>query len=227
MVREDQRRRGSPRPLRHVDRPLPPKPVSLAFCLGVLIFQVQTSQPLAARYAWAEPARTTGPSQPNPNSALADAAYPTVGFSVKNGTTLLEVHGQGGVRFVARVQRDASVSFNARPDKIEVVGQLEGGSTVILADSYPSVSRGLHYCQAGHERFLRVLSQAREVPRETLRVKLESCIDGIELLSPGGLTWEPRTATLHIDWLLGPSVKGRSETLDLRITSGTQDATRN
>lgn len=157
---------GSLAPLRHVDRPFPTKPMSLAFCLGVLTSQVQARQPFAASFAGAEQLRAAGPSQPGPNPNPAPAPVPaptgaahlTVGFSVKSGTTLLEVHDQRGVGFVVKVQRDASVSFKARPDKIEVVGELKGGSTVIVADSYPSASRGLHHCQAGHERFLRVLS---------------------------------------------------------------------
>lgn len=166
----------------------------------------------------AAPVQAPRPSTPTP----APASGPVV--SVKNGLTRFELRDAHGARFVVEAQRDASVSPKALPDEVTVVGAVDGGATIILTDAYPSVSRGLHYCQAGHERFLRVFSLAREVPRETLRLKLESCLDGIELRSPGGLIWEPHaamnTATLHIAWLQGPSVQGKPETLDLKMTIG-------
>jgi hypothetical protein len=158
------------------------------------------------------------PTEP-PGKAGSAANVPAI--SVKNGATTFGLLDRNGARVLVQAQRDTSVAPKARPDEVKMVGEIDGGATVILADSYPSLPGGLHHCQAGHERFLRVISLSRVPPRETLRLKLESCLDNIELLTPGGLTWDPKSGVLHVAWLLGPSVEGRPETLDLSISAGT------
>ena len=76
----------------------------------------------------------------------------------------------------------------------------------------------MSYCQAGEERFLRVIEIASKRPTETYRVKLESCRDNIELASPG-LKWSPETKSLNIHWLSAPGQIGKSE--DRTLTIGT------
>jgi hypothetical protein len=49
-----------------------------------------------------------------------------------------------------------------------------------------------------------------------LRIKIESCREGIELTSPG-IAWEASSSTLEVEWLLGSSVKGQEEEFVLRI----------
>jgi hypothetical protein len=159
------------------------------------------------------------PTEP-PGKAGSAVNVPAISF--KNGATTFGLLDRNGARVLVHAQRDTSVAPKALPDEVKMVGEVDGGATVILTDSYPSLPGGLHYCQAGHERFLRVISLSRVPPRETLRLKLESCLDNIELLTPDGLTWGPKTGVLHVAGLLGPSVPGRAETMDLRVSAGSQ-----
>ena len=115
------------------------------------------------------------------------------------------------VRFAA--ERDGTVSPDVKPT-IEKVAEVKDVAVVIV-DTYASISLGLSHCQAGEERFLRVISIREKPPRETSRLKLESCRDNIELASPG-LEWVPETSTLTIYWLQGPAThKPESRTLDV------------
>ena len=77
---------------------------------------------------------------------------------------------------------------------------------------------GLSYCQAGEERFLRVISIIRRPARETLRIKLESCRDNIELATPG-IAWEPERAALQLNWLQGPQAGGGPQTRTIKINA--------
>jgi hypothetical protein len=112
------------------------------------------------------------------------------------------------------LERDDTVAAGAAPDNLRVVGEVRK-SAVVLVDTYPSKPGGLSYCQAGEERFLRVISLEGKL-RETLRVKLASCRQNIELASPG-IEWNAETSTLSIHWLLGPSGNEKSETRVYKI----------
>lgn len=72
------------------------------------------------------------------------------------------------------------------------------------------------YCQAGEERFLRILRLEASGPQETLRLKLASCWQEIELREPG-VEWSSGDATLRVHWLFGPSRQLKPEELTLRL----------
>ena len=106
------------------------------------------------------------------------------------------------------------------PEEVQVI--FEGKGTLIFIDQYDHGSSHSSYCQAGRERFLRIVRIPREAAKagktkgdeqSTLRsdvnIKLESCFDNIELLEEGVVNWIPSTSTLRIDWLSGP---GREHT---------------
>jgi hypothetical protein len=131
--------------------------------------------------------------------------------------THLLIQGEGGVRYRVRVTRDAAVSPDARPSQVRVLGESKGVAIVVM-DSYPSRRGGMSYCQAGQERFLRIISVARPAPRETFRIKVESCRDNIELSDPA-VEWLPESRSVRIHWLSGPAGNGQPETRTLRIGS--------
>lgn len=145
--------------------------------------------------------------------ALATSA--SSNHSARNATTRLEIRTQAGTRHALWLKRDATVSAKAKPTTLEVIGEVKG-MAVVLVDTYPSIAGGLSYCQAGEERFLRVVSIEKNPPRETFRVKLASCRDNIELAAPG-IEWLPESATLRIRWLQGAAPKGLPEESSLVI----------
>lgn len=130
----------------------------------------------------------------------------------------LEVQSPSGTHYSVWVVRDASIPVGATPDNIEVVAEI-GKRGLIFIDSYPSISGGMSYCQAGRERFLRIASIARKLAVETFHVKLESCRDDIELAS-AGIEWLPESATLRIHWLQGPAGLGTPEVRSIHIGPG-------
>jgi hypothetical protein len=139
----------------------------------------------------------------------------TLSYQRQESETRFEVRAANGVREALAVTRDATVSPTSSPTNVKIIGEINT-TTIILIDTYRSVSRGLSYCQAGEERFLRVLAMAGSQPLETLRIKLESCIGNIELGSPG-VEWEPNSLVLKINWLQGPTAKGKPEIRTIRI----------
>jgi hypothetical protein len=127
----------------------------------------------------------------------------------------LVVRSASGTQYRVQVMRDDTVNPAAQPSEVQLIGESKDVALVVV-DSYPSRPGGLSYCQAGKERFLRIISVAQKPPRETFRVKLESCRDNIELASPG-IEWLPSSTAVRINWLLGPAKKGQPETRTLRI----------
>ena len=136
-------------------------------------------------------------------------------YSTQAGKTRLELSTASGARHVVSLTRDATVSPNSPLTSLKIVGEMKGPK-YILIDTYASIPGGMSYCQAGEERFLRVLAVSGKQLQETLRMKLESCRDNLELGSPG-IEWQPGTSTLRIDWLQGPSMKGKAEARTIRI----------
>lgn len=129
----------------------------------------------------------------------------------------LSVRLSSGQEVRVAAERDGTVSPDAKPKSIEKVAEVKDVAVVIV-DTYPSISLGLSHCQAGEERFLRIVSLREKPPRETSRLKLESCRDNIELASPG-LEWAADTSTLSIHWLQAPAThKPESRTLDVGRT---------
>jgi hypothetical protein len=76
----------------------------------------------------------------------------------------------------------------------------------------------MSYCQAGEESFLRVISVAAKTPKETLKLKLESCRENLELESEG-VEWLPQTGTLRIHWLTGPAGNGTPEVREINLSN--------
>ena len=146
----------------------------------------------------------------------APAASVSTNHLVAHGKTRLDIRTPVGTRHKLWLTRDATVARRARPTAVEVVGELKA-TAIVLLDTYPSVSGGsMSYCQAGEERFLRVISIVKPLPRETFRVKVVSCRDNVELASPG-IEWQPASATLRIHWLQGAAPKGMPEERTLVI----------
>ena len=145
----------------------------------------------------------------------APAASVSTNHLVANGKTRLDIRTPAGTRHRLWLTRDVTVAPRARPTAVEVVGELKA-TAIVLLDTYPSISGGMSYCQAGEERFLRVISIVKPPPRETFRVKVASCRDNVELASPG-IEWQPASATLRIHWLQGAAPKGMSEERTLVI----------
>ncbi len=120
-------------------------------------------------------------------------------YSTRNGKSLLVITNQRGRLYTIKVNRDSTISSTTEPSDVSVVGTIRN-SVVLLIDTYPSVPGGMSYCQAGKERFLRIISMYKKRAVETLRVKVESCRENIELGSPG-IEWDSKLSVLHINWL--------------------------
>ncbi len=109
----------------------------------------------------------------------------------------------------ALLERDSTVPETAPVVALRVIGEVPAAA-IVLSDTYRSIPGGLSFCQAGKEQFLRVISIAHQNARETLRLKIASCRDNVELASPG-IEWNQETATLNVHWLMGPDGRQRSE----------------
>src|SRR6185369_12194967 len=103
--------------------------------------------------------------------------------STVGGWTQVEIRREGG-REILRLERDATVAPVSQPSRVQLIGEIPAAA-IILVDTYPSVPGGMSLCQAGEESFLRIISLRRRPAIATLRVKLGSCRDDIELVSPG------------------------------------------
>jgi hypothetical protein len=115
----------------------------------------------------------------------------------------------------AAFTRGRNAEPRGTPSSANLIG-VSGSHMWILTDSYRSIVGGLSMCQAGQERFLRVLAVTHYRLRETLRLKLESCRDNIELNSEG-LRWMPDSMTLSVGWLMSPYNGGKPETRIYRV----------
>lgn len=155
------------------------------------------------------------------DDSVGAVAGTSVTYTTEKSKTRIEITSESGRRYVIRAKRDATVSPGAKAE-VRVIGAVKG-SAIVLIDSYPSLPGGMSYCQAGQERFLRVISMAKKQAEETLRIKVESCRENLELASPG-IEWRPESSTLRINWLLGPSSRGSPEERTIRLRAdGTPD----
>jgi hypothetical protein len=139
----------------------------------------------------------------------------TITYSVFPGCTAFFIPNSNGSTSKLCLQRDPTVAENARPASVKLIGEISG-AVVILTDTYPSMPGGMSYCQAGEEKFLRIIEIASEHPHETYTAKVESCRDNIELASPG-LQWIPGTKSLNIRWISAPGQLGKAETRTLTV----------
>lgn len=161
--------------------------------------------------------------------ACAAAAAPQVGkprnspapisitSTVQHSKTRFVIRTRAGKHYSLLVDRDSTISVRARPRKVKIVGNINK-TTIIVTDTYPSLSGGMSYCQAGEESFLRVISVAAKTPKETLKLKLESCRENLELESEG-VEWLPQTGTLRIHWLTGPAGNGTPEVREINLSN--------
>lgn len=147
--------------------------------------------------------------------SVVSSAGSSISYSIKNSQTRFDIRDLTGKSYVVWVKRDTHVSPKAEPTGVAVIGEIKG-SAIILVDTYPSIPGGMSYCQAGEEQFLRVVSIAKKLAKETFQMKAASCRDNIELASPG-IEWLQESSTLRIQWLLGPTLKGEPENRVIRI----------
>lgn len=136
-------------------------------------------------------------------------------YSASGASTFFLIPMPGGGTSRLRVERDRSVAKDAKPTSVKLVAEISG-SALILTDTYASVPGGMSYCQAGEERFLRIIAISGKKPVETYHVKIESCRDNVELASPG-IKWSSETKRLDIHWLSAPGEVGKPRDLTLRI----------
>jgi hypothetical protein len=138
--------------------------------------------------AIAPPQGGPGPSAPG-EAAIAhvdnghpDATRQIVEVSTPSGKTIrVPVGGDDYVR------RDAGVH-------VEVLSEVD--SSLVVIDTYLSRPGGGSYCQAGQERFLRVLRLVHDVADVTLNLKLVSCWQAIEL-ADAGVEWSTTDSSLE------------------------------
>ena len=141
----------------------------------------------------------------------------TLSAHTEQGRTVLRWTNAGGASGSVAVTRDSTVALTSEPTNAVVAGEI-ADSMLVIVDSYPSIPGGMSFCQAGIERFLRVLSIAAAQPVETHRIKLASCLGNIEL-GADSTSWDASAMQLRINWLLGPGAAHAVESKTLRIGS--------
>lgn len=122
----------------------------------------------------------------------------SIAYETHGSKTTLSITTTEGKHYKIDLSRDSNVAKNAAPRALSLIGQLDA-SVLILTDSYPSIAGGLEYCEAGEEKFLRVISLARKEAVQTYHTKLESCRQNITLADPG-VEWDADQQTLAIHW---------------------------
>lgn len=147
---------------------------------------------------------------------VVSPAGTSIRYSARNSRTRFVIRTRAGKSYSLFVNRDATVSPTAALSSVQVIGEIHG-SMIIIADTYPSIAGGMSYCQAGEERFLRVISLAAKLPRETLKLKVESCRDSLELDSEG-IEWLSESLTLRVHWLARPATSGAPEVRTIKLT---------
>jgi hypothetical protein len=138
-----------------------------------------------------------------------------VEYSVNDAKTRLDIRTSDGQHHPLAVQRDATVLPSSKPRRVEVVVEL-ARAAVVLIDTYASKRAGLSSCQAGEEKFLRIISIEKATPVQTQVIKMASCRDNIELADPG-IEWDAGSRTLTIHWLSGPTHQGVPEQRTIRL----------
>ncbi|MET0384609.1 MAG: hypothetical protein ABW321_01560 [Polyangiales bacterium] len=138
------------------------------------------------------------PSAPRPVTPPRSAAAVEgkVSSATHAGTTVLRIE-RGAQPVDVAVERDASVAAETPAARVDVIGWTD--QAVVVVDTYPSVPGGMSLCQAGEERFLRVVALSERSARLTQSLKLESCRQSIELQAPPA--WDAQRRTLDLRWL--------------------------
>lgn len=155
------------------------------------------------------------PACPAPTNELTLPLGGLLRASTQGNATRFEWRSPSGRRGVLRALRDDHVAPRAPVARLELVAQPHS-SVILLTETYPSKPGGMSYCQAGEERFLRVLTANGKL-EETFRLKIASCRENLELSDPG-LEWDPGSATLRIHWLPVPAVPDKPTIRTIRFT---------
>ncbi len=134
----------------------------------------------------------------------------------QTGQTILKIIRPKAMPLTLALGRDSTVGPSEQVYALNVIGDIPGNA-LIESDTYWSTPGGLSMCQSGQEQFLRVITMARQTAREALRLKIGSCINNVQLASPG-IQWSPKTGLLQIHWLLGPDGKEHPDDQTYRIT---------
>ena len=155
-----------------------------------------------------------------PVSAQGTVSLPSGGmvhYSTEDSHTRLAIQARRAKPITLHLDRDRFVLPGADALNVRVIGEVKHRA-IVLTDTYPSRPAGMSLCQAGEERFLRVITVSHHTARETLRLKLESCRENLELASRG-LEWQQEPPSVRIRWLAGPSKSGSPEQRVIRIGS--------
>lgn len=180
-----------------------------------IIYSVSTGLLLSCASAASRPVASSGPklsegAQPGNVTATPDRAPSP---QPDTAPRLNELVTPGGRKLRIAAIADEYVRLDAGVD-IQVIAEME--SSVVVVDTYLSRPGSGSYCQAGQERFLRILRLDNDVAQATLSIKLASCWQEIELNDPG-VEWSAADSRLHVQWLFGPTSKMRPEELTIRL----------
>jgi hypothetical protein len=134
----------------------------------------------------------------------------------QTGQTILKIIPPKAAPLTLALGRDSTVSVSEPVYALNIIGDIPG-SALVESDTYWSMPGGLSMCQSGQEQFLRVITITKHKAREALRLKIGSCINNVQLASPG-IQWSPKTGLLQIHWLLGPDGKEQPDDQTYRIT---------
>ena len=169
-------------------------------CVVLLGCVSSRPRPLQARSTPEEPARaSTGAAR----GVTASATMRRIDFKTPSGKA---------------ISLDVVVDDNVAADSadgVEVIAEV--GPSLVIVDNYLSAPGAMSYCQAGRERFLRIVTLGPKHPEEILRLKLESCWQHIELEDL--VKWSSESSTLQISWLFGPLARNPPEELTLHVGS--------
>lgn len=152
---------------------------------------------------WVSALVLIGACTPTTHERGAASAPLAMTAHTESGRTRLELRRGSTALGAVLLNRDATVEADAEANAIDVIADVPGVA-VAVADQYPSSPGALSFCQAGDERFLRVLSVAGGKPTETLTVKVASCRDNLELSEPA-IEWAADQSLLRVHWLTGPN----------------------
>jgi hypothetical protein len=139
----------------------------------------------------------------------------SIAYDAHGARTILSITMADGKRYQISLARGANVARGTPPREVMVIGQLDA-SAIILTDTYPSIPGGLSYCEAGEEKFLRVISLSGSSATQRYQTKLESCRQNLILATPG-VEWQSDSHTLAIHWTSGRKGIGQPETLTLKV----------
>jgi len=153
----------------------------------------------------------------NQSLRLSSGATMTLSSMPDSSTTAIRIVTPGAAPRprTAILKRDTDVAEGDALIRFEVVATIKDRA-VVLIDAYRSKPSGLSSCQAGQERFLRVIALDGDALMETFRIKLESCRSNIELSSEG-VRWHGPGSIVTIDWLMPPEKGQRPGARSYRI----------